>query len=147
MNHTTNYDLPQWEDSDVVRRADVNSAMNSIDAAIKAAADAAAGGVKAAVGSYVGTGTKGAGNPNSITFGFVPKLVILFPGIGSGARLPAMTGSTFYVPAFILWGTTGSIGSDSGSVTYNGTTMTWYNSSEDRQYNNSGYTYYYLAIG
>ena len=41
MNHTTNYNLPQWEDTDAVRREDVNAAMSTIDAAI-----AGAGGAK-----------------------------------------------------------------------------------------------------
>ena len=34
MNYTTNYNLPQWEDTDVVTREDVNGAMASIDSAI-----------------------------------------------------------------------------------------------------------------
>ena len=37
MNHTTNYNLPQWEDTDRVTRADMNAAMSTIDTAIKAA--------------------------------------------------------------------------------------------------------------
>ena len=35
-------------------------------------------GVKIAAGSYVGTGTYGSSNPNSLTFDFVPKIVMLF---------------------------------------------------------------------
>ena len=34
MNYTENYSLPQWEDTDVVTREDVNGAMSSIDSAI-----------------------------------------------------------------------------------------------------------------
>ena len=34
MNTTTNYNLPQWEDSDRVTRESVNGAMSSIDSAI-----------------------------------------------------------------------------------------------------------------
>lgn len=34
MQHTTNYNLPQWEASDAVRREDVNGAMSAIDAAL-----------------------------------------------------------------------------------------------------------------
>lgn len=34
MNYTENYSLPQWEDTDAVKREDVNGAMSSIDSAI-----------------------------------------------------------------------------------------------------------------
>ena len=34
MNYTTNYNLPQWEETDVVTREDVNGAMSAIDSAI-----------------------------------------------------------------------------------------------------------------
>ena len=37
MNHTENYNLPQWETSDRVTREGVNNAMSSIDAAIAGA--------------------------------------------------------------------------------------------------------------
>lgn len=37
------------------------------------------GGARIEVGSYVGTGTYGSSNPNTLTFGFVPKLVIIGP--------------------------------------------------------------------
>lgn len=36
------------------------------------------------VGSYVGTGTYGGGNPNRLTFQDVPKLVFVFGGTGNG---------------------------------------------------------------
>ena len=42
MNHTTNYNLNQWEDADRVARADFNADNTKIDSAIKAAASAAA---------------------------------------------------------------------------------------------------------
>ena len=35
MQHTTNYDLPQWEATDAVKREDVNGAMATVDAALK----------------------------------------------------------------------------------------------------------------
>ena len=40
MNHTTNYQLSQWEATDKVQRTDFNSDNAKIDAAIKAQADA-----------------------------------------------------------------------------------------------------------
>lgn len=56
---------------------DFNDAMQSIDAAVAANSAAIENGVKIATGSYVGTGVCGESNPNSLTFDFVPKLVIV----------------------------------------------------------------------
>lgn len=41
--------------------------------------EAVSRGVKIEVGSYVGTGTYGSSNPNSLTFGFKPAIVFIFP--------------------------------------------------------------------
>ena len=92
MTRTENYQLPQWEENDPVRREDFNGAMASIDAGIAAArqaaktaqgaADAAQGTANTArteaaalpyvVGSYTGTGENVA-----ITLGFRPSFVII----------------------------------------------------------------------
>ena len=37
MQHTTNYNLPQWEDTDTVKREDMNGAFAAVDTAIAAA--------------------------------------------------------------------------------------------------------------
>lgn len=53
-------------------------ALAAIDPTIfYALTDVEADGVKIEVGSYVGTGTYGASNPNNLTFGFEPKVVIV----------------------------------------------------------------------
>ena len=41
MQHTTNYNLNQWEDADRVTRADVNADNAAVDAALKTVSDAA----------------------------------------------------------------------------------------------------------
>ena len=71
MNHTTNYNLPQWEDTDAIKHSDFNNAMQNIDAAL-------AGAARIVVGSYVGTGEYGSEHPTSITFDSTPKLVLFF---------------------------------------------------------------------
>lgn len=99
-------------------------------------------------GSYVGTGTYGASNPNSITFSFTPKLWGIY-------RLASSTGSnsvTFYAP----WGLvrqSGAAGLNQNNditlfVSYSGNTVSWYDvNSAPNQLNMNKYTYYYIAIG
>ena len=71
MNTTTNYSLPQWEDTDRVTREDINGAMSAIDGAI-------AGKCRIVTGSYVGDDT----NDRGITLGSKPKAVF-FSGYGA----------------------------------------------------------------
>ena len=110
------------------------------------------------VGSYVGTGTYGASNKNTLSFGFEPKLVILENATGySGMMLNGIDYARIqYLPhthsAFVL--------------SWSGNTLSWYctkayyangtgaesntstnNVSAAYQYNKSGETYRYVAIG
>lgn len=83
--------------------------------------------VKMETGSYVGTGTYGADNPNELTFPFEPKLVIIMQDTGrSSGRIWAGNGH---------WGT------------LEGNTLSWYESTAANQMNTSGSTYYYVALG
>ena len=100
MNHTKNYDLPQWELNDLIKMEDFNSAMASLENgltsnkakaeagveeakaiansakvtanAAKSAADTALASKPYVVGSYVGTGAA-----RSIYLGFRPSFVII----------------------------------------------------------------------
>lgn len=98
-------------------------------------------GVRIATGSYVGTGTYGAANPNRLTFEFEPKLLVISKGgVDAG-----------YNSGFIMCG----VGGLGGGSNRNGVislldsnTVTWYNQNRaQEQLNSSGDTYYYLAIG
>ena len=79
MNTTTNYNLPQWEDTDVITRGDVNDAMSSIDSAIAGLAAAVAGKVHIETWTYVGEGTYGVSHFMQYSFTANP---ILIAGIG-----------------------------------------------------------------
>ena len=79
MQHTTNYDLPQWEATDAVKREDVNGAMSAVDTAIAGAVAASAGSIKTLTGSYVGTAES-----QTITIGVQPKMMLLFGPFGAG---------------------------------------------------------------
>lgn len=107
-------------------------------------------------GSYVGTGTYGAINPNTLTFDFEPKVVFIFGYArttnngGEKSRLTALVnpyGS--YAHAFDTMHT--------GVVSWNDKTVSWYSintgSSQYESYtswqqlNKTDATYYYIAIG
>ena len=102
-------------------------------------------GAKIEVGSYVGTGTYGQSNPNSLTFGFEPKMVAIFA--------PSTTGN-YANKMFMLRNVLGaSILSNDGNnlgvvVTWAGKSVTWYGTKNaTNQMNHSDYTYHYIVIG
>ncbi|OUN08339.1 hypothetical protein B5G43_02875 [Flavonifractor sp. An92] len=102
-------------------------------------------GAKIATGSYVGAGTYGSNNPNTLVFPFEPKMLMVLPNPASVT--PSYSG--FW--CFGNPGITGQISSNysSGSIlSVSGTTVSWYNtSSSEVQLNNNNKTYYYVAIG
>lgn len=99
-------------------------------------------------GSYVGTGTSGSGNPNTLTFGFEPKFVhIQSYSIGNGD-------STGYGFAFFLSGTHGfTIGPSSSNDLYslnakfNKNILSWYQDNEYAQLNEKKVKYFFAALG
>ena len=78
MNHTTNYNLPQWEATDAVKREDVNGAMATVDAALKTVSDAAANVPEIVFGTYTGDGQES----QTIYLGRKPKVVYVEPQNG-----------------------------------------------------------------
>lgn len=108
----------------------------------------ASGRAQIETGSYVGTGTKGESNPNTLTFGFEPKMVLIVSDTGSVNRNALI--APYLWNAHYMW-----TGSDISSgyyarntVTINGNSMSWWTSTNDTgQLNASGKTYYWTAIG
>lgn len=103
--------------------------------------------IKVEAGSYVGTGTYGESNPNSLTFDFTPKAVFIF-----GTKAPNNTGASM----MYFWGAdsftlilSGLSGAEpSGTASVSGNTMSWYDTREAYyQCNKSSRTYNYLALG
>ena len=102
-----------------------------------------------ATGSYVGTGTYGASNPNSLAIGFNAAYMAIYPNIAFSNSRNQHYG--VFLPGLKKFGTT-----DGNSVpafqfstisTSNGT-ITWYTTvNETYQLNTSGVVYYYIAIG
>ena len=105
------------------------------------------GGARIEVGSYVGTGTYGKSNPNTLTFGVEPQLVAIFS--------PSQNGNYAY-KLFMLRNVLGasildSDGNNNGViVTWSEKSVTWYvygSKNANYQMNVSNYTYHYIAIG
>lgn len=119
------------------------------------------GGLQVVFGYYVGTGTYGESNPNSLTFDFAPKFVMLFGWVNnnSSALFAGSYGSNcslvmatdflhadayMYGDGFALNTTKDAYGKKSAD----GKTIYWYNTGNDGyQANGGGDRYYYMAIG
>lgn len=119
-------------------------------------------------GSYVGTGTYGPDHPCSLTFDFVPKLIVLTHyGESPYWHTPLIQDYSVWVMNTAVLGTSdpgdkgewtglGIGGSSVGPVGYksaDGKTVYWYNENsyaqawEKNQFNSPGVTYYYVALG
>ena len=97
--------------------------------------------------SYVGTGTYGANNKNSLTFDFPPKILLI-----AMAQLYSNQTYTGILYPFVGYGSS-LLGSDRGYVydllcSRNGNSVSWWNESDyGNQLNISGYKYTAIAIG
>ena len=137
MTKTANYQLNQWGENDYVKRADFNADNQKIDAAIKAVAE---GGIKLVTGSYVGTGSYGASNPNTLTFDFSPKVVLI--------RSSKTNSSVFLIRGTeIGWSGTSAY----FNVIWGEKTLSWYAPSNGdtsaNMLNAKDAVYHYFAIG
>ena len=103
--------------------------------------------VKIATGSYVGTGTAGESSPNTLTFPFEPKMVVITAGnpYNGTALLGPTTGFSYLTIASVnnIYYMV---------VTVNQNSISWYTGLENpdgsyRQMNDEYNTYSYVAIG
>ena len=122
---------------------------------------------KCATGSYVGTGLYGASSPNSLEFTFVPKTVEILGysyeyagktqfklAYQNSYSYPLLIGErlgTEYAEGTGFYDGAGYSGvySNPGYAkkSADGKTIFWYSGDANMQFNNSGYTYYYRALG
>lgn len=114
----------------------------------------ALGFTKIQTGSYVGTGTYGVDNPNSLTFDFVPKFVIVTPDLAGRSSLEGYIGIFIYGAVFVPFSYSGTVtGADNVNLIVSGwgtNTLKWYNGGNDRNQLNespSGYVKKYNYIG
>lgn len=113
---------------------------------------AVAGKAQIATGSYTGTGEYDEANPNSLTFDFIPKMVLIYDTLGMNVYANSRGGSW---SGCLMWSagqtTAQVLSSVAGSFTQvyftlAGTTLSWYGTEAWAQCNYPK-TYYYLAIG
>lgn len=116
--------------------------MAAFNEKLQAIFDDAESKAKFEAGTYVGTGTYGSSNPNTLTFGFEPKLVIIGP-YNFRRRFAWVYGATKV-------GT--SLDGDGAGygciVSLNDKTLSYYSGdSYTAQLNDGGEIYHYIAIG
>lgn len=101
--------------------------------------------VQVATGSYTGTGNAGIGSPNSLTFNFVPKLVV----VGTSSGLYISSGNVIACFVWFSGVETAYVYNTANVFNLTDNTLSWYNSSNnaDNQCNSSGETFHYVAIG
>lgn len=101
--------------------------------------------------SYVGTGTYGSNHPNSLTFDFVPKVVIISsaPVQNSYVYIAIMVpdAGIYSVVMSTYLGYESRTPGGSGIVTKNNKTITFYSGDNTAQLNGSGIKYTAVAIG
>ena len=160
-NHTTNYQLCQWEATDKVLRTDFNEDNQKIDAALKSNADTLAGKAdssalaeiaasipKVAVGTYSGDGAAS----RTIPLPFTPKAVLLCDQTGRMAcNVSKLLDQYHYGGLAVTGGPLITSGGDTLlAVVENGFTVGYRYDGEGNRHcnsNSSGSTYHYLAIG
>jgi hypothetical protein len=100
--------------------------------------------VQIAVGSYVGTGTYGASNKNSIPLAFVPKIVIIT------LDSTTLSNGEEGFPLVLINPSTYTWASDDTyqTIAWSDNTVTWYNTASAQfQHNTDGLTFRYTVIG
>lgn len=106
---------------------------------------------KIATGSYVGTGTYGINNPNSLTFDFEPKIVLIKPSTNGTLSKYWMcfTNGLGTSGGGLVWGSESYTLGYKVSYSFYGNTVQWYTTDarSTPQANDASTTYGYIAIG
>ena len=153
------YVAPTWHNNaapaiDATELQAMSDTLEGNDVAVAALQEAISGAAKVAIGSYVGTGSYGQAHPNTLTFDFEPKLLIIQHPTSSCFT------NNYTMQIFVAVRgveeirtyTTGSGSYDQTcTFTWDGNSVSWFVSSRDRtddgQFNGSGVNYLYIAIG
>ena len=105
--------------------------------------------VQIATGSYTGTGTYGASNPNSLTFDFDPKIIFVFNRSegysGQNGIIWASDLTSSYAPRGYSYHYLDAQNDCKAKKENN--TVSWYGNGTEQQMNTNGAKYGYLTIG
>ena len=148
MQHTSKYQFKLIEGTDDFSPGPLNDNMEMVEEQFEAVEEEfsevmtnlGSGGNTARIiyGSYVGTGTYGAGNPNTLTFDFRPLLLIWGDPVYDQ-----------YTTVVCMRGRDNQPGPNGRIATiWGNNSVSWYHSSSaQEQANSDGITYHYVAIG
>ena len=148
MQHTSKYQFKLIEGTDDFSPTPLNDNMEMVEEQFEAVEEEfsevmtnlGSGGNTARIiyGSYVGTGTYGAGNPNTLTFDFRPLLLIWGDPVYDQ-----------YTTVVCMRGRDNQPGPNGRIATiWGNNSVSWYHSSSaQEQANSDGITYHYVAIG
>lgn len=153
-NVTPEYGLNQWSLEDNFVMEEFNTDNRNIEQALLELKTAMP---KIATGSYVGTGTSGKDNPNTLEFDFSPKVIIITTDGKTGEPYASTSTPRFFVRPW-KYANSYANGNTSSNTYYTYVTWTdngvsWYTQYNDGdpnpygQLNQEGVTYYYFAIG
>ena len=147
MQKTVNYQLNQWVKSDRIQMEDFNSDNAKIDAALKASEDKAAAALAAVAscgncfathGNYMGNNQLS----KTLTFPHPPVLVVI--------RELTNASSPYHMVLIRGCSNANGCGSNSSSavsVSWNGNSVTWQHSGDERTvFNKTDHAYYYAAL-
>lgn len=155
MQQTENYQLSLWNENDRILMESFNADNARLDAALDAlksaqtaqgetlalhaAAIAGLGSCQIYTASYVGSGKYGAANKNSITFPHRPVLALVFTNANNNYLLLHPDSG---------YATVNGAGSYYANVcSRSGNALSWWSTSgAGQQMNNSGYSYYVVAL-
>lgn len=116
----------------------ITTVQNSLNSALTAGL-AAKGNCRVVTGTYVGVGAYNSPTPNTLTFD-APPLLLFVHTVGKGFSFWAGYGETATISTY-------GVNTAWLMLTWNGSTVTWYNSENaDRQLNTAGTTYRYIAL-
>lgn len=144
-----------FQSTDEFTMAGFNGKLSDINSGVNTEITSALSGLaRIETGSYVGTGTYGASNPNTLTFRFAPKLVLIYNGSKDYAMFFAFGLGGGYTSGGYLfaWSSEMAVSNDTYAK-INGNVLNWYASntsattSRSIQFNVESQTYHYLAIG
>ena len=98
-------------------------------------------------GSYMGTGTCGASNPNSLTFSFAPKMVWITGGGHKNLFFASELTESYAEYGYLNCSTTSMTANAGLGALVDANTLKWYGYSTATQTNTSGVEYTFCAIG
>ena len=133
-----------FQSTDEFTMAGFNGKLSAINSGVdNEITSALSGFARIETGSYTGTGKYGESNPNTLTFGFEPKVIFIYTSDSSEVAILlkdqtiARNNQQGTSSAQLLRG-----------ITWIGNTVSWYSSdSADQQRNEASKQYTYIAIG